>query len=851
MKRLHAAAFLFLLTPAFAQTEVAVVLSPRATEVEKLAASELTAHLALLYPATRFVVSGSAVSGPSVLLGTPASMPELAGYLQRDHPGTPDSFVVTTVKSRNTRRAVVAGADPRGALFAVYALLEKLGFGFYLSYSTQPPARQGPFNFDGWALADRPLAATRMVFNWHNFLSGCSTWDLQDWQNWIAQAARMRFNTVMVHAYGNNPMFSFTHNGVRKPTGYLSTTARGRDWGTEHVLDARSVIGAAGLLNEPVFGSTAGLVPEDQTVEAAAELMRKAFRFAAARGMGVTFALDVDTSSANPQNIIAQLPVSARFSVNGFQLADPEAPEGRAYYRSQLEQLLKTYPEITRIAIWFRNSMNSPWRGIKRRDFPPSWRTRYEQALEARPALRGDPDSPSMFAIARIVSVFRSILDESGHHSVELAAGSWRFDYMRAADAFMPPGVALIPLDYDYAFSSDPAVQAIHAISDHRRVIPVVWAQHDDHSYIGRPYLPFTGFASMLRRTGSAGFGIIHWTTRPLDLYFKSLGNQVWLSRENELLSATCDRMALDTFGAAARQQGSRYLPEWIQDAPMFGRETSDRFIDQRLDEAPVADGCRRRLRILEGVKSLAHSPEAAAWASYFEGLERFTMEFYHAQSAWHRSVAAVESGDAARARNELAGLSAQAVIKRYAQTIAHGGATRGEKGVLISLNLRWLPYYVALRQALGQEPLRVRFAPTVSEALAQAPGRNSFAFDADHHLWRVLGKDELGADVRSSNGGRACSGGLKVDRDIPVSLRLLGSIGLPDGRKEMKVELEAGSSIEVLADGTHRLDASHDTVAVQAAGGRVNFTLRPVHGTGFVCGIVLNPVSGQATGLR
>jgi hypothetical protein len=118
------------------------------------------------------------------------------------------------------------------------------------------------------------------VFNWHNFLSGCSTWDLADWQKWIDQSARMRFNTIMVHAYGNNPMFAFTHNGLEKPTGYLSTTARGRDWGTEHVLDVRRMIGAAGLFDSPVFGASAALASEGQTHQAATALMQKVFQFA-------------------------------------------------------------------------------------------------------------------------------------------------------------------------------------------------------------------------------------------------------------------------------------------------------------------------------------------------------------------------------------------------------------------------------------------------------------------------------------------------------------------------------------------------------------------------------------------
>ena len=102
-------------------------------------------------------------------------------------------------------------------------------------------------SFKDCNLADKPLVPTRLVFDWHNFLSGCSTWNLPEWQSWIRQSQKMGYNAIMVHAYGNNPMVSFTFNGKTKPVGYLSTTVRGRDWSTMHVNDVRQLWGGAGF----------------------------------------------------------------------------------------------------------------------------------------------------------------------------------------------------------------------------------------------------------------------------------------------------------------------------------------------------------------------------------------------------------------------------------------------------------------------------------------------------------------------------------------------------------------------------------------------------------------------------
>ena len=194
----------------FGQTsrnEIPVVVSPAAAPVVRLSAQELAGYLQKIYPRERFVIAEQLPeSGRGILVGS-------------------------------------VGADSRGVAYGVYGLLEKLGCGFYLSYDAISPPRREPFSLDGWQLADRPLVHDRLVFNWHNFLSGCSTWNLPDWKAWILQSQKQGYNAIMVHAYGNNPMVTFTFNGKTKPVGYLSTTAKGRDWSTMHVNDVRRMWG--------------------------------------------------------------------------------------------------------------------------------------------------------------------------------------------------------------------------------------------------------------------------------------------------------------------------------------------------------------------------------------------------------------------------------------------------------------------------------------------------------------------------------------------------------------------------------------------------------------------------------
>ena len=149
----------------------------------------------------------------------------------------------------------------------------------------------------------------------------------------------------------------------------------------------------------------------------------------------------------------------------------------------------------------------------------------------------------------------------------------------------------------------------------------------------------------------------------------------------------------------------------------MFGRETSDRFIDRPFPDANEVEArSRRRLEILEAMPASSLSPQAAQWQAYFRDWERFVTGFFHSQAAWVRSVASLKSNAIAEARQDLTQCKPEEVLEQYARMAARLGVTSGEKGLLLSMNLRWLPYIVSQRQALGLDSIRVKFEPTEHE---------------------------------------------------------------------------------------------------------------------------------------
>lgn len=853
---------------------IPIVVGRRASDLERLAGEQLADFLSRIYPKERFVRAAELPPrGRAIVLGAVANTPLVQDLLDGRELAGDGGFLVTTARQNGRQLGVIAGAGPRAALHGVYALLEELGCGFYLSYDTVP-VRGRRFDFRGWDLADAPLVGERIVLNWHNFLSSCSTWDLPEWRQWIEQAAKMRFTGIMVHAYGNNPMVCYEHNGQTKPVGYLSTTLKGRDWGTQHVNDVRRLQGAAEVFEGPVFGSSAALVPDEQRVSAAKRLMQQAFACAQDRGLDVLLAVDVDTPSSNPANAIMTLPPTARFESAGHALANPDTPEGLAYYRAQVESLLTDYPQIDRLVIWFRRG-GTPWRRLTAEDFPEAWQAEYRTAASRAPDAGADRDGPSMFALAKVVRAFRKALDGIGRADVTLGIGTWGFGHMTAADAFMPREVTFLCLDYSIRFDTPEVERQIRAVGPRRAVIPIVWAHHDDRTYVGRPYTPFPDFGTRLQECRSAGFGIIHWTTRPLDLYFKSLSQQVWGRTRDEPIEETCRQMAERSFGPGLREQLGHYLAEWIANAPQFGRETTDQFMDRPLDspEETVAS-CRRRLALLDTVDQSSLDSAARRRLEYFKLLERFFVGFYRDQTSLQESVALLERGDLAGARAAMAKCQPESTIELYAEASCARGITRGEQGLIVSMNLRWLPYFEAQRQALGLAPVRVNFQPTQHDQLAQGAGRRTFYVDRQRRLWIGLGEKETGVpayelparayDLPATVDGEICRTGLESEVAIRLHLRTMTGRALTPGTYRVHLLLLDPSSdaagqrvFDLGLRGSQRSGALQDRVdvfergagrakvvrlpyLVQVDQGSVEVRLTPVRGRVLLCGAIL-----------
>jgi hypothetical protein len=766
------------------------------TKVGKHAAMELAGYLDELYRGADFscVESGRDAQIQYLLTSQVINMGIEIGEL----PQRTEAFRVADYHGK----WMIIAHDERGLLDATYALLEKLGCGFYISGDVLPtPVRW--HGFDGWEMEDEPLTGDRFVFDWHNFLSGCTGWNLPEWQSWIDQAAKMRYNGIMVHAYGNNPMFSFEYLGERKPTGYLNNTASGRNWGNQHVNDVRHLVGGE-IFDGPVYGSEASMASEENKNDAATALMQQVFQYAEDRGTKVIFALDFDTWMANPRNIMEKLPAEALFDLGkGHPAPNPSHPAGYAYFEQVLRSLLEMYPQIDQLSVWHRRPSLVPgqatiWMDFPYEKMPEQWKKEYAECLVKHPEIDDDLRATSMFAYGKLIEALQRARDRI-KPELEISSGSWQFHYVKYADAFFPRDVALIPLDWEVVFDQPEARSTLVRAGANRDIYPVLWAHHDDHRYIGRPYTPWEDLSSMLDERNARGFGIIHWTTRPLDLYFTSSSRQVWMATRNEPVKTTVDKFVVDLVGENHQQLAGYYL-SWLTDGPMFGRETTDHFIDLGTQHTG------RGLESWEVMREKTHQRwelintlpvvEDTDILMYQRQMEEFYLSFFENQILFQKAYDHAEAGEINEGILAMEKTDPERTIRKYIQAIENAGFSSGEKALVFSMNTRWLADYYNLEQRLGMRPVHLIFSPTRHDPLAQSPGHFSYNIDDEKLWWRCIWEKEWEENRFGYHDGKPA---LMVKGEWSFSLQTMHGQPLPEGDYQVELLLTGDEPLQGL----------------------------------------------------
>ncbi len=531
----------------------------RATDLERFAAREISRYFRLITGTESAVMTigggrgkkaDRPVAGRGVIVGTPASLrgvgvslPETLG----------EEGYVLRVIGKDPVQLLVAGREPAGVQRGAYALLERLGVGFYLGGDALPEPRKSllvPADLDE---SRGPVFRIRGSLPWYNFLNSPTTWDLEDFQVFFDQMAKMGNNFVGFHSYDSEPFAAYPWDGTWR-MGAPAATSLDYGWGALRGLKSDAFgFGTGRCFPYDAFGSRSVVLAKDPPAGEASPLFPRKAR--------------QDEAILRAQAGLAQgLEYARRRGIHvcvGFELTgDPTVEENRRQAEARIRNLLATYPMTDHVWFWQSEGLGGGSEAAAS-DTPLDL---IVQRL--RPAFEYLGAENRVAEAARVAAwvQFAHGVVKGSRPDLKVIVSGWGGDaWMRFSDFYvgldkvLPEDIVFAALD-----NIDPTAQthvsaAYGRLSPTRERWPIPWFESDgggtrrDQWFSQTNVLPFTHLVRDARAKGCQGILSIHWQTRGVEEVAAYVAQYAW----------DADLSYEDFYGTFARKCfGEKHGPE-------------------------------------------------------------------------------------------------------------------------------------------------------------------------------------------------------------------------------------------------------------------------------------------------
>jgi hypothetical protein len=706
---MRAPLFIFLSLPFAAAAALAApwgtVVIGSQSPMERLATADLARYLGQ--------VTDTAVKVVSRGNWEKAPVPSLHVELDETVPG--EDYRITAGPRSGVYAVTVAGGTPQGVVNGVYGLLRALGCRFYLGSESVPAAlpeeMPGPLPIVG-----SPVFSVRGVLPWYNFFNSPTAWDPIDHRAFADQLIRSGANFLTFHTYDAEPFAAYEENGKTMEGAPLLNTAS-PTWGTSGTGVDQFAFGTDKLYSDAYFGAASTMEGRgtDDAVRLEKAILRDGLIYACKRG----------------------LKVGLGFEITG----DPTQPEVCERFLRRFNAVLDYYPFLDYVFLWqaetqgaqgFAEQYNqhilpvtaSPesllqFYGMERR---PVFKRVVERGDGARPFFQDNEAGRraranegarleqfswlALRALSRREEAPKLVISGWGGEDRLLSA-----EYYAGLDKILPKDVVFSSLDF---ISARPRVDSVyHALPADRQRWPIPWLECDGDQW--HPQAAVGVYDKMMRdilQGGSQGVLGIHWRTRDVEEAFGFVTAFAW----NPSLTAGAffQDLALHGYGpasAAAMSDIHRELDalgyRWVGGG---GQNECAPF-----SWGPGEPQKAEQLRALR-VRAAAVSPETR------QGRERlawliaamdWTLAYYDAELAAvkagelvAKAKSAPDAGQAGQAAAEARELLGSGLLAKAMRAYAARITTRGEYGVLATVNTKaaadWRRLWNAAGKVLG-----------------------------------------------------------------------------------------------------------------------------------------------------
>ncbi len=203
-------------------TQIAVIVSENAPELERFAAEQLCDYLEKLF---------GIQTRPASNVPAEAKVLFLVGNLDIDvtvqgategipiPPVSEQGFILRHVQFQGRPSLVVRGGSPRATLWAVYELAERWGVRYLLHRDILPASCT--FHLPDLDIVMEPTLPVRQWRVINDFACGPESWGMGDYRPMLDQLAKLKFNRILLSVWPWQPFLHYEVKGVKRESATL------------------------------------------------------------------------------------------------------------------------------------------------------------------------------------------------------------------------------------------------------------------------------------------------------------------------------------------------------------------------------------------------------------------------------------------------------------------------------------------------------------------------------------------------------------------------------------------------------------------------------------------------------
>jgi len=572
--------------------------------------------------------------------------------------------------------------------------------GFFLASAVLPAASpNSPF-------------AIRGLLPWHNFLSGPTAWDEEDYVKYLDQMKAQGLNYIAFHCYTGGaeryspyvePFIRIQYRDVL-PEAALDTSLTAR-WGYRPLAVSNFVFDTAKLFKLPpgaaAFGSRCAVLPRTnaERYEQAQALMRKVIALAHERGIKVAIGFEF---GIHPPELASITPPGT--FIRGTQSPDPTHSANIEILRIALDDIIRAYPDIDWIWLWlheFSMNVGNPMIG-------PSFQKVIQQNIEHFKDAKNDYVAfTGLWALAYIRQAYDYLKLKAPR--VRLAISGWGGSgqlplTLRGLDRALPKDIVFSCLNPGQGTQPQPSDMA--EIAKNREVWAIPWLEGDLHLWHLQPRVSLLRQQLRLAQEQKLnGVLAIHWRTEDIQpnmvAFAEFARNPNAAPTVEEFYLRYCEQQFGKTAAAvvapwlSAMDKDQKFSavisPEYYPYDPSWGRMPLDLWVQ-------LNDFASRLRTLMEQTADPAHKANLdwllanLEFAMQLDEVSRSLEEAYHLKDRWLRGEVTNTdlSAEIATARESLKKAPLEKLFRTYSRRVR----SKGELGVLSALNQKlWLTY--------------------------------------------------------------------------------------------------------------------------------------------------------------